>query len=258
MYHIAAVLALVPYVTCQQTAFKPSPGNFPAKGDDVYAGGIFSIPQSELPKYGGTTITTGTESPRTAGQVTSGSGPYPARMLTDSSLPNHVIFAPTVSPGVPIPFLTWANGNCATNPSMYQNFLTEIASYGYIIAADGSTTGGSGFGGAQSKVSDSRDSIDWAMKGGASKYGTIDLEKIATMGHSCGGLEAISTAYHDTRVKRIMMFNIAIFQDDRRYLLQEIKVPVAWFIGGKGDMGYPTVSNPHLVFFYHMLTSPNA
>lgn len=39
-----------------------------------------------------------------------------------------------------------------------------------------------------------------------------------------------------------MMFNIAIFQDDRRYLLKEIKVPVAYFIGGKSDMGYPTVS----------------
>jgi len=40
------------------------------------------------------------------------------------------------------------------------------------------------------------------------------------------------------------MFNIAIFQDDRRYLLQEIKVPVAYFIGGKSDMGYPSVSLP--------------
>lgn len=39
-----------------------------------------------------------------------------------------------------------------------------------------------------------------------------------------------------------MMFNIAIFQDDRRYLLSEIKVPVAYFIGGKPDMGYTTVS----------------
>jgi hypothetical protein len=38
-----------------------------------------------------------------------------------------------------------------------------------------------------------------------------------------------------------MMFNIAIFQDERRYLLQEIKVPVAWFVGGPKDMGYPNV-----------------
>jgi hypothetical protein len=44
------------------------------------------------------------------------------------------------------------------------------------------------------------------------------------------------------------MFDIAIFQDDRRYLLQEIKVPVAYFIGGPSDMGYPTVS--HLVHYF--------
>lgn len=40
------------------------------------------------------------------------------------------------------------------------------------------------------------------------------------------------------------MFNIAIFQNDRRYLLQEIKVPVAYLIGGSKDMGYTTVSFP--------------
>jgi hypothetical protein len=39
-----------------------------------------------------------------------------------------------------------------------------------------------------------------------------------------------------------MLFNIAIFQDDRRYLLQEIKVPVLYLIGGAKDMGYTTVS----------------
>jgi hypothetical protein len=52
----------------------------------------------------------------------------------------------------------------------------------------------------------------------------------------------MSTAYHNPKVKLIMMFNIAIFQDNKRYLLQELKVPVAWFIGGPKDMGYPNVS----------------
>jgi hypothetical protein len=52
------------------------------------------------------------------------------------------------------------------------------------------------------------------------------------------------------------MFNIAIFQDERRYLLQEIKVPVAWFVGGKNDMGYTPVSihsHPPL-WIDHLLT----
>lgn len=52
----------------------------------------------------------------------------------------------------------------------------------------------------------------------------------------------MSTACNDPRVKRIMLFNIAIFQDERRYLLEKINVPVAWFVGGPKDMGYPNVS----------------
>jgi dienelactone hydrolase len=129
--------------------------------------------------------------------------------------------------------------------------LVEIASWGYLVAADGTPTG-SGFAqGQQSKVQDMRDSLDWAFAGKGKKYGNIDLTKVTTAGHSCGGLESYSNAYHDERVKGVMLFNIAIFQDDRRYLLQEIKVPVLYLIGGSKDMGYTTVSpllSPFLLF----------
>jgi hypothetical protein len=225
----------------QVEPFKPQPGYFPKTGDGAIPGGIFCIPLSDLPKYssgpGG-----GTESPKTPGQATSGSGPYPASFFTDASLPNHVIFAPKQPPtNVTLPFIAWANGACSMSPKDFQNFLVEVASHGYIIAADGTMNGGSGFGGTQSTVQILRDSLDWAFKGGAAKYGNVDLNKTSTAGQSCGGLSALSTAYHDDRVKRILMFNIAIFEDNKRYLLQEIKVPVAYFIGGKTDMGYNTV-----------------
>lgn len=231
--------------------FVPSPGNFPAKGDGDFAGGIFSISLADLPKYTPPGPGTGTETPRGAGQKTSGSGPYPAQMLTDASLPRHTIFAPKVAPpnNLSMPFIAWGNGACQQNAGTYENLLVEIASYGYVIAADGTPTGAGTNG--QSKVQDMRDSVDWATAGKASKYGNVDKNSITTAGHSCGGLEAMSTAYHDERVKRIMMFNIAIFQDDRRYLLQEIKVPVAWLVGGKNDMGYTSVSD--LLSVYSMI-----
>ncbi|KAE9365936.1 hypothetical protein N431DRAFT_351469 [Stipitochalara longipes BDJ] len=218
--------------------FQPKPGVFPATGDDTIAGGIFCIPLSDLSKYDANTPpgATGTESPKGTGAVTSGSGPYPAGMTTDSGLPKHTIYAPKTPPvNVSLPFISWGNGACMTDGSQYRNFLTEIASYGYVIAADGPPTGSTG---GQSKVQDSRDSIDWAVNGGAAKYGKIDTTKIASAGHSCGGLEAMSVAYHDTRVKLIILFDIAIFQDEKRYLLQELKSPVAWFVGGPKDMGY--------------------
>jgi hypothetical protein len=232
--------------------FTPAPGNFPAKADGDYAGGIFSIPLSELPKYAGAGGT-GPEAPKGAGAKTTGSGPYPAVMLTDSTLPGHTIFAPRTPPSgnLSLPFIAWGNGGCGLNAGEYERLLVEIASYGYVISADGSPTGGSN---GQSKVQEMRDSLDWAFAGKARKYGNIDLTKVTTSGHSCGGLEAMSAAYHDDRVKRIIMFNIAIFQDDRRYLLREIKVPVAYLVGGSKDMGYTTVRSACVRIVRFLLT----
>ncbi|ORX95929.1 hypothetical protein BCR34DRAFT_549552 [Clohesyomyces aquaticus] len=233
------VLPLAAGVAFPLASFVPSPNNFPAKADGDYAGGIFSIPLSELGKYAAGGTGTGAETPKGTGTKTSGSGPYPAQMIQDSSLPGHTIFAPKTPPAgnLSMPFIAWGNGACTLGVGTYENFLKEIASYGYVIAADGSPSGSSS---AQSTVQMMRDSVDWASAGKAAKYGNVDISSITTAGHSCGGLEAYSTAYHDDRVKRIMLFDIAIFQDDRRYLLKEIKVPVAYIIGGKNDMGYPT------------------
>lgn len=241
---LIGVLPFATAVALPQPSFVPAPGNFPAKADGDYAGGIFSIPLSELGKYAGAGGT-GTETPKGNGAKTSGSGPYPAQMIQDSSLPNHTIFAPKTPPAgnLSLPFIAWGNGACTLGAGTYENFLKEIASYGYVIAADGSPSGSSSTS-SQSTVQMMRDSVDWATAGKAAKYGNVDKSAITTAGHSCGGLEAYSTAYHDDRVKRIMLFDIAIFQDDRRYLLKEINVPVAYIIGGKNDMGYSTVSLP--------------
>lgn len=53
---LVPLLGLVPSVLSvpmPQASFVPSPGNFPAKADGDYAGGIFSIPLSDLGKYAG-------------------------------------------------------------------------------------------------------------------------------------------------------------------------------------------------------------
>ncbi len=228
----------------QSGQFVPKPGYFPATGDDTIAGGIFCISLSDLATYlarvGNNPAATGTESPKGSAAATSGSGHYPAQAFTDSKLPKHTIFSPKTPPtNTTMPILAWGNGGCGTDPTTHKNLLIEIASHGYVIAADGLAGGNTGA--SQSMVSDMKASLDWAMAGGAAKYGSVNTSAVATMGHSCGGLEAMSTAYHDERVKRIVMFDIGIFQDEKRYLLQEIKVPVAWFVGGPKDMGYPNV-----------------
>jgi hypothetical protein len=62
-----------------------------------------------------------------------------------------------------------------TDGLQYRNLLTEIASWGYVIADEASFASAGG----QPKVQDSRESADWAIKGGAAKYGNIDTTKIA-------------------------------------------------------------------------------
>ncbi|KAK0625946.1 hypothetical protein B0T14DRAFT_89201 [Immersiella caudata] len=247
-YLKAFVAASAVGIAIRQTGtFVPRPGNFPKTGDDTIAGGIFCISLGDLGTYlaragnpGGST----SEAPRGAGQATSGSGPYPAQAFLDPALPKHTIFAPKVPPpnNVSLPLITWGNGGCGTDPNSFKNFLIEVASHGYVIAAVGRQ---GGIGQSQTTVQNHRDGVDWGYSGKASKYGNVNTTAITTMGQSCGGLEAMSTAYHDERVKRIVMLNIAIFQDERRYLLQEINVPVAYFIGGKTDMGYPNAEKDY-------------
>ena len=222
----------------------------PANGDCSIAGGIFSIGfPGELMSYlssHGFGMGSGKESSAAKGGFSTdkGSGPYPATMKTDPSLPGHTIYAPASPPDVVMPILTWGNGACGTNPHAssnggfgagYDAFLKEIASHGYVIAANGP------MGGSQSKVKDHRASVTWAKSAAPKAYGKVDSTKIATMGHSCGGLEGMSVSYHNPDVALTMMFNIATFQDDKRYLLKELKAPVAWFVGNPSDMGHENV-----------------
>jgi hypothetical protein len=245
---------LVHIVDAQKQQFVPRPDYFPPTGDDTIAGGIFCISLADLGIYllrnGG--MQPGSESIQGNVPPDPGSGPWPAHKFTDASLPRHTLYAPKNPPkDQNLPFLAFGNGACGTNGAGYENFLLEIASHGYIIAADGEpqsggllTSFGAGFSPAdgQSKVADMVESVDWALGAGADKFGRIDPERIATMGHSCGGLEAMSVAYHNPKVKFMVLLNIAIFQDNKRYLLKELKAPVAWFIGGPKDMGFSNVS----------------
>lgn len=222
----------------------------PKDGDCSISGGIFSIGfPKELMTYlskKGLSMGSGGEDPKAAAPATEkGSGKYPAAMKVDPGLPDHTIYAPATPPDVDMPFLTWGNGACGVTPHAaslaqfgagYDNFLMEIASHGYVIAANGPMSG------SQTQNKDVRASLDWVKAGGAKAYGKVDVSKIATMGHSCGGLEGMSVSYHNPDVKLTLMFNIATFFDDKRFLLKELKAPVAWFVGNPTDMGHENVS----------------
>jgi hypothetical protein len=178
-----AVLNLaLPLLAAGQGQFQPKPGFFPPTGNDTIAGGIFSISLPDLGVYlaknGG--MQADVEQPKLKAAPTAGSGPYPARRFQDPAFPRHTLYAPQNAPkGLKMPFIAWGNGACQMNGIEYANFLLEIASHGYFISADGVPGGLPG----QSKMSDMANSIDFALNGGADKYGSIDKDKIVTAGH---------------------------------------------------------------------------
>jgi hypothetical protein len=146
-----------------------------------------------------------------------GSGPYHAGIFTDAGLKKHTIYAPkTAVTGIKLPLIVWGNGLCAAAGAFFANFLTEVASHGFIVIANGApgplptsapaeTTKTSGFldsltstlsllSQGMTTASWQAESMDWVFKNnGKTQWGDIDLEEIAAAGQSCGGIERFAS-----------------------------------------------------------------
>ena len=148
-----------------------------------------------------------------------GTGPYKAIMVGDSSLPTHTIFRPkdlsAFGNRVKLPILAWGNGGCANSPAAHQNYLSEIASHGFLVVAIGPLPApGAGRGGGGGDRGNSLlAAVDWAIAqngDNASAYkGKLDVSKVAVFGHSCGGLQALEVS-GDRRVSTTMVVNSGI------------------------------------------------
>ena len=161
-----------------------------------------------------------------------GTGPYKAIAVSNSSISTHTIYRPKdLSPfgnNEKLPILAWGNGACANSNSAHQNYLSEIASHGYLIVAIGPNQAGGGRGapgaggpGANAPAAGTPapsggtllDAINWATAQNAnpqsSYYRKIDASKVAVFGHSCGGLQALEIA-PDPRVKTVLVVDSGI------------------------------------------------
>jgi hypothetical protein len=166
-----------------------------------------------------------------------GSGPYPADYETASSLSSHTIYRPQTLPSEKMPIFVWGNGGCSGDGTSSMPFLRQIASYGYLAIANGSPGGGAG---TNSQML--TQSIDWAIsensRQGSKYYGRLDTSKIAVAGWSCGGLEAYAVS-NDSRISTTMIFSSGLLNDGDDYQLRRLTKPIAYIIGGSGDIAYP-------------------
>jgi len=116
-----------------------------------------------------------------ATDLSGGSGPYKANGTGGASLPDHTIYVPKVPPPAIIKMLViiWGNGACLNIGSMFVNFLNEIASYGFMIIANGRANGS--FNG-MTTADNLRKSIDWVTgTDGPKKYGNVDVREVKNL-----------------------------------------------------------------------------
>jgi hypothetical protein len=207
------------------------------------------------PLYSQETATSTQQTQRTVED--GGTGPYSALMLADKSLPTHTIFRPkdlsAFGEKNKLPIIAWGNGACANSPWEHINFLSEVASYGFIVIAIGPMPeeGKRGGGGGQTKSSLMTDAINWAIAQNSDKsspyYNKIDITKIAVSGMSCGGLQTLETA-PDPRVSTVIVCNSGIFINPGTGIpgmpaltkdhLLKLHTPTLYILGGETDIAY--------------------
>jgi hypothetical protein len=166
-------------------------------------------------------------------------GPYKVQEMMEPSLARHTVYRPIDLKAVKgkLPIMTFGNGGCSMIGNAFETYLTEIASYGFLIIASGSiqptfppegrpSANGTTLGqpsdaivGAlspeRSKTSYLFEAIDWATAQNKDPkspyYGKIAADMISVSGQSCGGLEALEAAV-DPRVKTAIIFNSGIMR----------------------------------------------
>ena len=184
-----------------------------------------------------------------------GTGTYSAIMHTDNSLATHTIFRPkdlsAFGKQNKLPIIAWGNGACANSPWEHVNFLSEVASHGFLVIAIGPMPQEGEKGGGKSTSSQMTDAINWAIAQNSDKnspfYNKIDISKIAISGMSCGGLQTLEIA-PDPRITTTVVCNSGIFinpgsgfpgmpnlkKDD----LLKLHTPTLYILGGEKDIAH--------------------
>lgn len=90
------------------------------------------------------------------------------------------------------------------------------------------------------------EALDWITdrnaEAGSEYYHSVDLHRVAVMGQSCGGAQALAVS-HDPRISTTIMLNSGIgnmtMEGVDKAQLENVEVPMLYLIGGEGDVAYP-------------------
>lgn len=165
-----------------------------------------------------------------------GSGPYEAGYEIRLGLRGHTVYRPQTLPEERLPIVVWGNGGCLANGTMFENILTEFASHGFLVIANGRP---GGFGRTDAEML--TEAIDWAIAQDGRRLGPysgrLDTGSIAVMGQSCGGLETYEVA-DDPRITTTVLWNSGLLDRRNADQIDRLHAPIAYFTGGPGDIAH--------------------
>ncbi|MGE3474747.1 MAG: hypothetical protein AB7H70_02950 [Rhodospirillaceae bacterium] len=161
-------------------------------------------------------------------------------MVMDPGLPLHTIYYPREAKE-PLGIVAYGNGGCLNDGSNYQDLLSEVASRGYLVIANGpiqpvdldnSTT-----------AAQLTEALDWAIaentRPGSKHLGKLDTALVAVMGHSCGGRQAL-IASADPRVKTSIIVSAGGSPPE---VLTKLHGPMLYLAGGPSDRAQKMVEH---------------
>ena len=227
------------------------------------AGGVHEEGRAVEPPLVDRTALVASRQPAREGEaeLPGGTGPHKAISEADAGVPGHTVYRPAevsaFGPQQPMPVVAWANGGCANSPRGFANFLTEIASHGFLVVAIG-PPGLTAAAGAQRQTSSAQllEALDWATaenrRADSRYYRKLDPSKFAVMGQSCGGLQALEVS-PDPRVTTSVVMNSGVLNTTAgapqmpvnigKDILARLHAPIAYIIGGQKDIAFPNASD---------------
>jgi len=181
-----------------------------------------------------------------------GSGRFKAIAVREKTLTDFVVYHPVnmdMAMGrerAKLPVLLFANGGCMDTSIGYENMLTDIASYGYVVVAIGELQMFAQHEKDQHTPSSMlKKAMDWICQQAADPaspyYNKVDVEKIAAAGHSCGGAQVLANAA-DPRLKTYLILNAGMgkmkMADASPKSLKNLHGPILYLVGGTSDVAW--------------------